>query len=259
MEDFRQNFAMGWLNLTYAIDDCLSRRSKYVLNGISGQFNFGNLVALMGPSGAGKTTLLRCISMQNYYGLTVDSEVYFNQTMTLKSSFIRQNIEDHLVMGLTAKESLIFASKIKHGSQSMICKTSNSCQTGQSLMDLNSSERMQCQTFIDRLSRDYHQYRYTLSPSLDIIDYMLKELMLTDCANTIVKKCSGGEKKRIAIGQELLSKEKPNLMCIDEPTSGLDSNSADKVFLSYFYFQLNLKNFCYFRSFVVLSVLQNNT
>ena len=43
----------------------------------------------------------------------------------------------------------------------------------------------------------------------------------------LVKGMSGGEKKRTAIGYELISH--PSLLFLDEPTSGLDSFNALKV------------------------------
>jgi ABC-type multidrug transport system ATPase subunit len=61
---------------------------------------------------------------------------------------------------------------------------------------------------------------------------MLTELGLLDCADTKVgghlkKGISGGERKRAAIGVELVMK--PNLLFLDEPTSGLDSFSAVRL------------------------------
>ncbi|OTF76732.1 hypothetical protein BLA29_010252, partial [Euroglyphus maynei] len=58
---------------------------------------------------------------------------------------------------------------------------------------------------------------------------MLNELGMPDTADTYVQKCSGGERKRLALGLELISLRMPNLICIDEPTSGLDSNSAEAL------------------------------
>ena len=58
---------------------------------------------------------------------------------------------------------------------------------------------------------------------------ILEQLGLADTADTQVDRCSGGERKRLALGLELTSRQMPNLLCIDEPTSGLDSNSAEIV------------------------------
>ena len=50
------------------------------------------------------------------------------------------------------------------------------------------------------------------------------QLRLAKCADTPIYMISGGEKKRVNIGSELLTD--PSIILLDEPTSGLDSTSA---------------------------------
>ena len=65
-----------------------------------------------------------------------------------------------------------------------------------------------------------------------IVNQTLSELGLTSAADTIIgggmkKGISGGEKRRVSIGIELVSS--PSLVFMDEPTSGLDSYAASQV------------------------------
>lgn len=58
---------------------------------------------------------------------------------------------------------------------------------------------------------------------------LLEELAMPEVANRRVERLSGGEQKRLVIALELTSLVMPNLLCVDEPTSGLDSSTAEKV------------------------------
>lgn len=64
------------------------------------------------------------------------------------------------------------------------------------------------------------------------IDELLKDLGLTEQANTIVgdiflKGLSGGQKRRLSVALEALTQ--PKNFFLDEPTSGLDAESAYQV------------------------------
>ena len=64
------------------------------------------------------------------------------------------------------------------------------------------------------------------------IDQLIKDLGLEQCQDTICgsilrKTISGGERKRTAIGVELITD--PSIILLDEPTSGLDSFMATTI------------------------------
>jgi ABC-type multidrug transport system ATPase subunit len=64
------------------------------------------------------------------------------------------------------------------------------------------------------------------------VNKLINDLSLEKCANTQIgglmkKTISGGERKRTAIGVELITD--PSIVLLDEPTSGLDSFMAKKI------------------------------
>lgn len=63
-----------------------------------------------------------------------------------------------------------------------------------------------------------------------VINQIVYELRLDNVIDKKIPLLSGGERKRVSIGIELL--KKPKLFLLDEPTSGLDSENA-KIILEY--------------------------
>ena len=185
--EYDSKLAIAWIGLKF-----YGRRNfktLTLLNDINGSIDLGTITAFMGPSGAGKSTLLKCINGRQISGIDGNTDIYLNSELQIRSCFIVQDVKEHLLFGLTALQSLIYASKLKNRPKNC----DHMCDHKQNALDL------------------------------------LKDLSIAHIGKTSIEKCSGGEQKRLAIALELTSVEKPNLLCIDEPTSGLDSFAAEEV------------------------------
>ena len=60
-----------------------------------------------------------------------------------------------------------------------------------------------------------------------ISDNLIKKLGLEICQNNLSLKCSGGQRKRLSIALELVSKV--DVLILDEPTTGLDSAATSQT------------------------------
>jgi len=59
------------------------------------------------------------------------------------------------------------------------------------------------------------------------VDDTIRRLKLEEKADFPVSKLSGGQKKRVSIGMELVLK--PRILFLDEPTSSLDAATGQKL------------------------------
>ncbi|CAG9314060.1 unnamed protein product [Blepharisma stoltei] len=183
---------LKWENVSYAIE----KRDEIsaILKGVSGVANPGELLAIMGSSGAGKTTLLNILAGR----LKSIGEIKINGTVSINGTNIKDinfgyysayvTQEDILLPTLTPRESLLFSSKLRLPG-----------------------------------SHEDHAKR---------VEKILEDLRLTRVAENVIgsvtsKGLSGGERKRVCIGIELITE--PLILILDEPTSGLDSYTAEIV------------------------------
>lgn len=169
-----------------------SSEEKDILYGISGSVNPGEVLALMGPSGSGKTTLLNLlggrISQPTIGGSITYNDQSYSKFLKSRIGFVTQ--DDVLFPHLTVKETLTYAARLR------LPKT---------------------------LTKEQKEKR-----ALDVI----YELGLERCQDTMiggsfVRGVSGGERKRVCIGNEIIIN--PSILFLDEPTSGLDSTTALKI------------------------------
>ena len=105
---------IAWKNLTIKVAKTLFKCEKIILRDINGSVEFGTMMALMGPSGAGKSTLLKTLMGINRNLMTKESKIYCNQSVDMKKCFISQDVRQHIISGLTVKQSIIYASKLKN-------------------------------------------------------------------------------------------------------------------------------------------------
>ncbi|KAJ3114294.1 ATP-binding cassette sub- G member 2 [Phlyctochytrium bullatum] len=187
------NNVLTWTDITYGIRQGRGKAAttRQILKGLSGSVRSGEMIAIMGSSGAGKTTLLNCLSGRLSTGTLSGAILYNNRPRLPREwsktmAFVEQH--DILYSNVTVRECLRHAAHL-------------------------------------RLPSSLH----TAAEKDARADDVLRRLRLTKAADTPigdehVRGVSGGEKKRVAIGQELVGD--PQILFLDEPTSGLDSNSA---------------------------------
>jgi len=179
---------LKWKDLTYTVQDKFSddkEKDKVILNRVRGSVSSGELVGILGPSGSGKTSLLNCLSQRNREGVTGD--ILLNEQPLPK--FFSRNMgyvsqDDLFFPSLTVHETLFYSAQLK-------------------------------------LKGSRKTIREAVSRVLQELDLTLVESSLI---GVIGKGISGGERRRLAIGNEII--DKPVILLLDEPTSGLDSASA---------------------------------
>ncbi|KAI9096775.1 hypothetical protein K1719_025954 [Acacia pycnantha] len=167
-----------------------SEEGKHILHGITGSVRPGEILALLGPSGGGKTTLLNILSGRTKFNggsITYNDKPY---TKSLKQRIGYVTQDDVVFPHLTVKETLTYVALL-------------------------------------RLSKDL-----SITQKKERVMNVLSELCLERCQDTaiggkFIRGVSGGERKRVCIGTEILLN--PSLLFLDEPTSGLDSTTASRI------------------------------
>lgn len=179
---------------------------KVIFQRVSGEAKSRQLTAIMGPSGAGKSSLLHCLFQGRRRGTSGQILVDSKSRNKLKVCFIPQH--DYLNEYLTVREDLLFVSKLQLARNFNVARCNS--QEGAS--------------YIRQIG---DQYQASLTDHEASVVHVAGSLGLSSCLDTPIKRISGGEKKRLSIARELLSK--PDVLVLDEPTTGLDSLSCYKT------------------------------
>lgn len=167
---------------------------KTILSNVSGVFHHSRVAAIMGPSGAGKSTFLSVI-MGSASEIGRISGVVKANGRVIKPNRLEGIVgmvpqEDIVHDDLTVRENLVYNAKLR--------------------LSASKSNKEQ----------------------MAIVDDVISVLQLGHTQHQVVgnaekRGISGGQRKRVNIGWELVSK--PSILFMDEPTSGLDATAASDI------------------------------
>ena len=154
----------------------------------------GEVIAVVGPSGAGKTTLLTAISgiaPADSGDVIFDGE-NFHRLLANDPSLVGNVPQDDVVHAeLTVEESLFYSGKLRFPK------------------DVRNSA---VQVEVDRVLEELG----------------VEHIRSSRIGNAVTRGISGGQRKRVNLGQELLTRS-TRVLFLDEPTTGLDPQTAQEI------------------------------
>ncbi|MFD7407139.1 FHA domain-containing protein [Streptomyces sp. NPDC059866] len=159
----------------------VDRGSKTLLDDVSFPVGEKCLLAVVGPSGAGKSTLLNALTGQR--PADHGTVLYDGRDLYHDYAELRQRI------GLVPQDDILHAQLTVRSALTYAAELRFPQDTAKA----------------ERLAR---------------VEEVIRELGLEQRANQPVHSLSGGQRKRVSVALELLTK--PSLLFLDEPTSGLD-------------------------------------
>lgn len=154
----------------------------------------GEVIAVVGPSGSGKTTLLNAI---NGVAPADSGEVLMNGV-----SFHRQVSHDRSLVGIVPQDDLV------HAELSVEESLYYSGRLRLSADDKDETVRAQVDRVLEELE--------------------LGHIRSSRIGDVLKRGISGGQRKRVNLGQELMS-QGTRVLFLDEPTSGLDPRASQDI------------------------------
>nr|DAD42458.1 TPA_asm: hypothetical protein HUJ06_000688 [Nelumbo nucifera] len=178
-----------WEDVSVVLPNFGKGPTRRLLQGLCGYAEPGRIMAIMGPSGSGKSSLLDSLSGRLSGNTIMTGNVLINgRKKRLDYGLVAYVTQEDVLLGtLTVRETISYSAHLR-------------------LPSALSKEE------IDQVVED-----------------TIMEMGLQDCADKLIgnwhlRGISGGEKKRVSIALEILTR--PRLLFLDEPTTGLDSAAA---------------------------------
>ncbi|KAJ7945425.1 Abc transporter g family member 11 [Quillaja saponaria] len=183
---------LTWKDILVTVSKGKKAIRQPILQGLTGYAEPGEVLAVMGPSGCGKSTLLDTLAGRLSSNTQQTGEILINghkETLAFgTSAYVTQ--DDTLMTTLTVREAIYYSALLQ---------------------------------LPDSMSRSEKKERAEMT----IKEMGLQDSMDTRIGGWSVKGLSGGQKRRVSICIELLTR--PKLLFLDEPTSGLDSAASYHV------------------------------
>lgn len=163
-------------------------KSKRILDRVTLSIRPGEFVGLLGPSGAGKSTLLKAL---NGYQPPSYGCVLLNEAPLYRSFAMFRNS-----LGYVPQDDIVHQELTVEASLDYVAQL--------------------------RLPPDV-----TAPQRRELIDSTLETLGLSHVRSSRIHELSGGQRKRVSIGCELITR--PSVLFLDEPTSGMDPSTEERL------------------------------
>ena len=186
---FNKGFSIQAHNIVKKVKDSENHKQlKTICNNVSLDINPCEMVAVVGGSGDGKSTIMNCISG---YDRATSGSIYVNGIDLYQNYDALKSI-----IGYVPQQDIVFDNL-----------------TVQDMLSYTAKLRLTADTSENEIQ--------------SAVANAIATVELTGHENKLIKKLSGGQKKRASIAVELLSS--PSLFFLDEPASGLDPGTEQNL------------------------------
>ncbi len=182
---------------------------KTILSNISLTFFYGAKIGIVGENGSGKSTLLKIMA-----GLDTDIDGTAQIAKGMRVKYVAQ--EPELLLDSTVRENLLTAvAPIQE-------KIDDFNQVAADMADPEQADNFDA--LMEKMGRLQEEIDAVNGWELDRTIDMAADALVLPPDDAIVRKLSGGERRRVALCMALL--EKPDLLLLDEPTNHLDAETV---------------------------------
>ncbi|KAH7290028.1 hypothetical protein KP509_30G029300 [Ceratopteris richardii] len=203
-----------------------TRKAKFpILEDLSGIIKPSRMTLLLGPPGSGKSTFLKALCGQTDHNLKVSGRVMYNAHSL--NEFVPQRVaayvsqHNHHICEMTVRETLDFSRRCqgvgtRHEMLTELIKMEK---------EAGIDPDPQIDLFMKAIAVEGQETNI-------MTDFVIKLLDLGDCADNVIgnelqRGISGGQKRRVTIGEALVGPSR--ILLMDDISTGLDSMTIHRI------------------------------